>query len=237
VDLNPGGFSDSQANGLGGGQQVGSGFGPSTSGNTHALVWTGTAASAVDLNPSGFDFSFAQSAGAGKQVGYGSGSATGSRTHALLWSGSAASSIDLGLLLQAGLTTSYATSIDVAGRVFGIALDSSAHVHAIEWIPIVRGDFNLDGVLTGADIPAMEGALADLPFYQSFHNLSDLDVESIADVNDDGQVNNFDIQAELDLVNGGANGAMVPEPEGFLPALIGAFAFVRIVRRLRMRAA
>ena len=56
IDLNPSGFLNSHALGVSGGQQVGDGFGLAT-GGTHALLWSGSAASVIDLNPSGFAFS------------------------------------------------------------------------------------------------------------------------------------------------------------------------------------
>ena len=62
VDLTPSGFNQCTATDISGTQQVGYG-----SGNTdyHALLWSGTAASAVDLHPSGFDRSIAYGIRAG----------------------------------------------------------------------------------------------------------------------------------------------------------------------------
>ena len=53
VDLNPTGLvvATSVAYGTNGTQQVGYGNGTDTGGEDHAMVWSGTAASAVDLNP------------------------------------------------------------------------------------------------------------------------------------------------------------------------------------------
>src|SRR5664280_2450600 len=85
IDLNPSGFDYSYGQGISGSQQVG--YGTLTSGgNNHALLWSGTAASAVDLHPSGFSSSLAEGISGSQQVGYGtltSGGADG----ALLWSG------------------------------------------------------------------------------------------------------------------------------------------------------
>src|SRR4051812_21096615 len=92
--LHPAGFSDSYAVGVSGTTQAGWGYADSL-GNYHALLWHGTAASAIDLNPSGFIFSEARDASDASQVGAGSGPATGGNDHALLWSGTAASYIDL----------------------------------------------------------------------------------------------------------------------------------------------
>jgi PEP-CTERM motif len=49
VDLNPPGFNFSAAQGTNGTQQVGTGSGPATGNVYHALLWTGSAASAIDL--------------------------------------------------------------------------------------------------------------------------------------------------------------------------------------------
>lgn len=56
--------------GIGGGQQVGSG---QTSSSTHALLWAGTAASAVDLNPASALSSEAIATSGVHQVGYAEG--------------------------------------------------------------------------------------------------------------------------------------------------------------------
>ena len=53
VDLNPTGFSSSEARGITENQMIiGFGRGPATNNLTHALVWNGTAESAIDLHPS-----------------------------------------------------------------------------------------------------------------------------------------------------------------------------------------
>src|ERR1043165_3732143 len=77
VDLNPNGFDSSYAFGVSGGQQVGYGSGPASGGQTHALLWSDSAATAVDLNPGGFVASYATGVSAGEQVGYGWGTAGG----------------------------------------------------------------------------------------------------------------------------------------------------------------
>src|SRR5437016_4464217 len=95
VDLLPRGFTDSGAYGIAGGQQVGDGSGQATWGHTHALLWSGRAASTVDLHPGAFANSAALGILGGQQVGWGSGPAAGGHHHALLWKGSAASVVDL----------------------------------------------------------------------------------------------------------------------------------------------
>jgi hypothetical protein len=103
VDLNPAGFMSSRAFNLSDNQQVGAGIrtGADPFFDVHALLWSGSAASAVDLHPHGFRYTEAHGVSAGYQVGVGWGPATstpdfpGGADHALLWNGSAASVVDL----------------------------------------------------------------------------------------------------------------------------------------------
>ncbi len=104
TDLNPSGFKSSRANGNSGSQQVGYGYSSVSGYYEHALLWSGTASSAVDLNPSGFTSSQANGNSGTQQVGNGSGSATGNNNHAFLWSGTADSVVDLN---PSGFTQSY----------------------------------------------------------------------------------------------------------------------------------
>ncbi len=96
--------------------------------------------------------------------------------------------------------------------------------------PIVLGDFNLDGQLTAADVPAMLAALKDLNAYKTAHGLSDAQLRSLGDVNGDfnpakltGGVNNADLQALLNLLaSRGTSMTSVPEPQSLLAAIWGA---------------
>jgi len=137
TDLNPSGFSNSLANGVGGGQQVGSGSVPATGligpGSSHALLWTGTAASAVDLNPGGgFTTSQALGVGGGQQVGFGSGGITGGvgMNHALLWTGTAASAVDLN---PSGFARSQANGVS-GGQQVGFGNSPAFGNHALLWM-------------------------------------------------------------------------------------------------------
>ena len=65
---------------------------------------------------------------------------------------------------------------------------------------LVRGDFNGDKSFTIADIAPMETALTDLATFQTSYPggvLADYDLPDVADVNNDGVINNADIQTEL----------------------------------------
>jgi hypothetical protein len=87
VDLHPSGFAESRALAVSGSQQVGEGTGPD--GRQHALLWAGSAASAVDLNaflPPGFTDAGAFGIDSdGNISGFASGPATGGQPHAFLW--------------------------------------------------------------------------------------------------------------------------------------------------------
>ena len=210
VDLTPAGFVNAEAGGVKGNQQVG--LGKTSAGPVHALLWTGTAASAVDLNPLGIASSFTNGTNGSKQVGGGDG-------RALVWSGTAASAVDLSSSLPAsgswGSSTAY--SIDANGNIFGLAhgtYNSNSDEFAVEWMPLVPGDFNRDGHRNAADIKAMEGALVDLTSYRNSNSdLTNAQVKYLEDVNADGTVNNADLQQLLTVLQtGGGTSAPVPEP-------------------------
>ena len=74
------------------------------------------------------------------------------------------------------------------------------------------GDFNRDGHVNVADIPAMLAALTDLNNYKSINSLSDVNLLAIGDINSSGR-NNADVQSLLNLLkSGGGSTAAVPEP-------------------------
>lgn len=93
VELHPDGYTSSEANATNGFEQAGSGyiFDPVTLvGHSHALVWSGDAASAIDLNqylPDGFTDAAATGIDAdGRVVGWaGRGSSDPANVHAVMW--------------------------------------------------------------------------------------------------------------------------------------------------------
>ena len=87
------------------------------------------------------------------------------------------------------------------------------------------GDWDRDGSVTSADIPAMLSALTDLPKFAQLNTLSPTDMLQIGDLNNDGVVTNKDIQGELDLVisTGGGSLSAVPEPSTFALLVGGIF--------------
>ena len=131
VVLHPAGYDGSIAEGVGDGQQVGTGW---TSTAYEALLWTGSAGSAVSLNP-GADYhhSSAMACAGGVQVGYAECYAD-SESHALAWFGTDASVVDLNTFLPAGYEWASASGIDADGNIVGQA-GGPGFAHACMWIP------------------------------------------------------------------------------------------------------
>jgi hypothetical protein len=80
--------------------------------------------------------------------------------------------------------------------------------------PVTRlGDFNFDGAVNKADVPAMLKALTNLNSFQTNSALTPETLLSIADLNSDGKVTNADIQPLLSLIATTGGGAVeAPEP-------------------------
>lgn len=138
VDLHPAGWGRSAALGASATSQVGYARLVDDSGLDYAMLWHGTAASAVNLNdPSKLWFSKANAASETIQVGQGLGPATGATfEHALLWQGTAESLVDLHpslYRLDPAFTNSYATSIDAKGDIFGFAAVAHQFRYAVKW--------------------------------------------------------------------------------------------------------
>jgi hypothetical protein len=82
-----------------------------------------------------------------------------------------------------------------------------------------------------SDIEDMVAALTDLNAYKnSNQDLTDDQLRYLEDVNNDGVVNNADLQALLDLlISGGGSADAVPEPASI--ALLGLGALAIAFRR------
>jgi hypothetical protein len=112
---------------------VGNGYGSATSYNSHALLWSGTAASVVDLSPTNisFDNTFAYGTDGTNQVGYGHNNSGNTSSHALLWSGAANSAVDLHP--ASGFTDSFAEGVGGTQQVgYGYTSGTFA-IHALLW--------------------------------------------------------------------------------------------------------
>jgi hypothetical protein len=100
-----------------------------------------------------------------------------------------------------------------------------------EVIPVLsslKGDYNQDGVLSGADVAACLQALTDLNAYQSAYAMSPTDLAAVGDFDNSGTVTNRDIQPLLDAVAaaGGGSVAAVPEPASFWLCAVGVLALI-----------
>ncbi|HTQ37666.1 MAG TPA: dockerin type I repeat-containing protein, partial [Pirellulales bacterium] len=101
----------------------------------------------------------------------------------------------------------------------------------VSFAPYLPGDFDLNGHVNAADIVAMEQALANLPAYESARGLTNTQLLAIGDINNDGKVNNADLQALIaSLKSGGGSSDPVPEPSTFILALVACGMLVRQFR-------
>ena len=101
--------------------------------------------------------------------------------------------------------------------------------YALEQL-MLPGDFNRDGHVNAADIPAMEQALTNLNAYKAAYaaGLTDPQLALIEDVNGDGSFNNADLQYLLTtLKSGGGSTNPVPEPSTFVLVVL-AFGMLSI---------
>ena len=94
------------------------------------------------------------------------------------------------------------------------------------------GDFNRDGHVNAADLPAMVAALTDLNAYKSANSLTSAQLLSIGDIDLSGTVTNADMQALLNLLkSGGGSVAAVPEPASLgllLAGILGVLLCARV---------
>ena len=136
INLHPAhlGLVGSVATGIGGGQQVGYGLDAANINRLHALLWTGTAASAVDLTPAGWAVALATGTDGTRQFGYGSATdPTGGpeSDHALMWNGTAAGFTDLN---PAGMRLSRILGVGGGQQVgWGRGDATNDGIHAMLW--------------------------------------------------------------------------------------------------------
>jgi hypothetical protein len=93
---------------------------------------------------------------------------------------------------------------------------------------LAPGDFNRDNHVDASDLLPMMQALSNLSGYETAHgNLPDAAVNLLGDINGDGQFNNADVQAMLNLLkSGGGSTAAVPEPNSLALLFLGLLAFI-----------
>ncbi len=126
---------------------------------------------------------------------------------------------------------------DGHGHLFGTTENggSAGQGSIFELTPVhLRGDFNLDGQVTSADILAMLQSLGDLNTFQAVNQLSAEDLLAIGDFNGDGKISNADIQPLLNLIasqnSGNLTVASVPEPTSIGLLCLAAFGLF-VLRR------
>jgi len=127
VDLNPVGYTASEALATNGTQQGGWAYNSLPVQSQHAALWSGTPDSFIDMNPAGYSDSRITALTATQQVGDGWAGpmgAAGSVRHALVWSGTPGSVVDLNQYLPAGYIHAVATGIDANGNVVGYAYNT-----------------------------------------------------------------------------------------------------------------
>jgi hypothetical protein len=113
---------------------------------SRAILWSGSAASAVELQAPSADLVnyYATGVNSGHVVGYGTGNGpTGTFSKALYWADATSPAVDLTQFLPAGFTSAVANGIDASGRIIGTAWNDSgtatqrdASEHAIMWVPV-----------------------------------------------------------------------------------------------------
>ena len=136
----------------------------------------------------------------------------------------------------------YASLIaDASGNLYGTSNTGGSNNDGtlFELSPLRAGDFNLDGQIGAADIPAMEQALANMSAYQTANGLSAAQFLALGDLNGDGVVNNADLQELSNLLQSGAgSSAPVPEPASWillLVGIIGSLSISQVLMRITRR--
>jgi polygalacturonase len=144
-------------------------------------------------------------------------------THMSLWYGDG---IDLsGLKITVPGSDGFANASPIKGaflsNLSNLALTPS----------LLPGDFDRNGQITLADIPAMLAALADLNGFESTRGITDAQLEVLGDFNSDFRVNNADIQSLLSLlISAAGSGATeaVPEPASLWLFAAGSLLLIRL---------
>jgi hypothetical protein len=116
-----------------------------------------------------------------------------------------------------GATTDSYNAFISAGVKLPVSAGDITAMDVIGYDVLEPGDFNRDGHVDTADIPIMLQALADTTSFKTNNDLVDSAFTKLADISNDGVVNNADLQALLDkLISGGGSTNPVPEPSTFV---------------------
>jgi hypothetical protein len=121
--------------------------------------------------------------------------------------------------------TDIQTGINQLSAAAGLTPDT------VKTVSPVRGDFNLDGRLSAADIAGMFDCLSNVSLYESTHGMNDAYLDYIGDLNGDGKVNNADLQSLLFHLLSGKSFSPVPEPSAWELLVLGGLALTVFMAR------
>ena len=133
-------------------------------------------------------------------------------------------------------TTEDPTNVEFGGpdgKTLFITAGKSLYGVHLNVASLKPGDFDQDGILTAADIPAMMSAMTDVPSYESAKGFNASQMTKLGDVNNDGSFNNADLQYLLNtLKSGGGSADSVPEPASLTIALLSLIVLIAARRRM-----
>lgn len=117
-------------------------------------------------------------------------------------------SIDAGSVGSINSVGQFTAPLSPVGAATVRATSGAISGTAAVTVSYLKGDVNIDGSRTSADVAAMMNALVDLPTFQSSNGLSAGNLTAILDVNGDGAITNADLQSLISLIaNGGGGGS------------------------------
>jgi hypothetical protein len=138
TNLRPSMSTESRATTVWGNQQGGYFVGPQTGGYEHAVIWAGTAGSAVDLNPNAtFQRSTVVAVRNGLQVGWARPLGHPTRSQAIAWHGTSGTWINLHsrLAYPYNLGESFAEGIDNQGNIIGYIMGTFG-MRPVVWLRV-----------------------------------------------------------------------------------------------------